>query len=158
MVFENIVVAYDGSEQSLLAVAKAGEIAKLDPAIKVHVVFITTHPNAQLPANFNNATFDPQQYLLSVDDVKALYDKTIAEETATVKEGLGSTLDDVKSQVQIDVIPGYAPASDLLHYADKVEADLIVMGSRGLGAIRGVLGSVSYAVLRESDIPVLVVK
>ncbi len=158
MVFENIVVAYDGSEQSLCAVKKAAEIAKLDSTIKIHVVFVTTHPNAQLPANFNNATFDPQQYLLSVDDVKALYDKTIADETATVKEGLGNSLDEVKDQVQIDVIPGYAPASDLLHHAKKIDADLIVMGSRGLGAIRGVLGSVSYAVLRESDIPVLVVK
>lgn len=32
------------------------------------------------------------------------------------------------------------------------------MGSRGLGAIRGVIGSVSYAVLRESTIPILVIK
>lgn len=158
MVFENIVVAYDGSEQSLAAVKKAGEIAQLDPSVKLHVVYVTTHPNAQLPANFNSASFDPQQYLLSVEDIMDLYNKTIAEETEVVAKGIGSTLDAVKGQTTIEVIPGYTPAADLLAYANKVSADLIVMGSRGLGAIRGVLGSVSYAVLRESEMPVLVIK
>lgn len=158
MIFDNIVVAYDGSSQSLEAVKMAADIAKLDSGIKVHVVFVTTHPNAQLPANFNDANFDPQQYLLSVEDVQALYEKTIADETAKVKEGLGHVVDEVADQVVIEVIPGYAPAPDLLAHAKKVNADLIVMGSRGLGAIRGMLGSVSYAVLRESEIPVLVAK
>lgn len=158
MIFDNIVVAYDGSEQALEAVKKAGEIAKLDSGIKLHVVFVTTHPNAQLPANFNNSAFDPQQYLLSVEDVQELYEKTIAEETETVKQGIGDALDDVADQVSIEVIPGYAPAPDLLAHAKKVNGDLIVMGSRGLGAIRGMLGSVSYAVLRESEIPILIVK
>ena len=32
------------------------------------------------------------------------------------------------------------------------------MGRRGLGALRGMLGSVSYAVLRNADMPVLTVK
>lgn len=158
MVFNNVVVAYDGSEQALQAVRKAHEIAQLNEGIKVHVVYITTHPNAQLPANFNSASFDPQQYLLSVDDIMDLYNKTIDEETETVKKGIGDTFADMESQVSIDVVPGYTPAADLLGFAKKIDADLIVMGSRGLGAIRGVLGSVSYAVLRESEIPVLVVK
>ena len=35
---------------------------------------------------------------------------------------------------------------------------MIAMGSRGLGALRGMIGSVSFAVLRSSQIPVLIVK
>ncbi len=158
MVFKNVVVAYDGSDHALAAVQKANEIVKDDPTAKLHLVFVTTHPNAQLPANFNSASFDPQQYLLSVEDIMNLYNKTIEEETEKVKEGIGGAIDDLGDRAVIEVIPGYTPAVDIISYADKVDADLIVMGSRGLGAIRGVLGSVSYAVLRESSAPVLVIK
>ena len=158
MVFENVVVAYDGSDQALAAVNKAAEIVKDSEGAKLHVVFVTTHPNAQLPANFNSASFDPQQYLLSVEDIMTLYNKTISEETEKVQEGVGSAIASLGDAAQIEVIPGYTPAADILSYAEKVSADLIVMGSRGLGAIRGVLGSVSYAVLRESPMPVLVIK
>ena len=153
MVFENVVVAYDGSDQALAAVKKAAEIVGGEEDAKLHVVFVTTHPNAQLPANFNSASF-----LLSVEDIMALYNKTIAEETEKVKEGIGDALDSLGDKATIEVIPGYTPAADILGYAEKVKADLIVMGSRGLGAIRGVLGSVSYAVLREAPMPVLVIK
>lgn len=41
--------------------------------------------------------------------------------------------------------------------ADARDADEIVIGSRGFGAVRGVLGSVSHAVLHESDCPVVVI-
>lgn len=158
MVFKNVVVAYDGSDHALAAVTKATELVKDDPGAKLHLVFVTTHPNAQLPANFNSASFDPQQYLLSVEDIMNLYNKTIEEETEKVREGIGSVLDDLGDRAEIEVIPGYTPAADILSYAEKVDSDLIVMGSRGLGAIRGVLGSVSYAVLREAPMPVLVIK
>ena len=158
MVFKNVVVAYDGSDHALAAVTKAAELVKDDADAKLHLVFVTTHPNAQLPANFNSASFDPQQYLLSVEDIMNLYNKTIEEETEKVREGIGSVLDSLGDRAAIEVIPGYTPAADILSYAEKVDADLIVMGSRGLGAIRGVLGSVSYAVLREAPMPVLFIK
>ena len=35
---------------------------------------------------------------------------------------------------------------------------LVVMGRRGLGALRGRIGSVSFGVLRSVDVPVLTVK
>ena len=41
---------------------------------------------------------------------------------------------------------------------DTHDVDLVVMGCRGLDAVRGMIGSVSAAVLRSVDCPVLVVK
>jgi nucleotide-binding universal stress UspA family protein len=51
------------------------------------------------------------------------------------------------------------PADEIVAFADTIEADLIVVGSRGQGAIASVLlGSVSRAVLHQSRRPVLVVR
>ena len=43
-------------------------------------------------------------------------------------------------------------------YADEGGYDCIVMGHRGLGAVRGMLGSVCYSVLHKTNVPVLIVK
>ena len=104
MVFNNIVVAYDGSDHAVDAVMKARDFALADPEVRIHVVFVTTHPNAQLPASFNNSSFDPEQYLLSVEDVMDLYNRTIAEESEKVKAGLGVAIEGVEDQVTIDVL------------------------------------------------------
>nr|WP_273545378.1 universal stress protein [Sinorhizobium medicae] len=50
-------------------------------------------------------------------------------------------------------------AETILGVADEVDADLIVVGSRGLGGLRGLLvGSVSQKVVQHSDCSVLVVR
>jgi nucleotide-binding universal stress UspA family protein len=48
------------------------------------------------------------------------------------------------------------PARAIVAAADARDADEIVIGSRGFGRARGVLGSVSHAVLHETDRPVVV--
>ena len=51
------------------------------------------------------------------------------------------------------------PADEIVAYADTVDADLIVVGSRGHGAVASaLLGSVSRGILREARRPVLVVR
>ena len=47
----------------------------------------------------------------------------------------------------------------IVAFAQKNKFDVIVIGSRGLGKVKGIfLGSTSYYVVHKSKIPVLVVK
>jgi nucleotide-binding universal stress UspA family protein len=51
------------------------------------------------------------------------------------------------------------PADEIVAYADSIDADVIVVGSRGHGTLAGAfLGSVSRGVLHEARRPVLVVR
>lgn len=51
------------------------------------------------------------------------------------------------------------PVAELLAAARSIRADLVVLGARGAGAItRLLLGSVAESVLRQSPVPVLIVK
>ncbi len=61
---------------------------------------------------------------------------------------------DAKKHVETGSIP-----KAILKVADSEKADMIVMGSRGLGLFKGaILGSVSQKVVEESKIPVMVIK
>jgi nucleotide-binding universal stress UspA family protein len=65
---------------------------------------------------------------------------------------------------RFDVEPEYvvvegSPAEAILEIADARDADLIVVGPRGLGRIAGtLLGSVSRDIINGADVPVLVAK
>lgn len=60
--------------------------------------------------------------------------------------------------VEYEVVEG-DPVESILALARSRDVDLVVVGSRGLGAVKSlVLGSVSNAILHQSDRPVLVTK
>jgi nucleotide-binding universal stress UspA family protein len=62
-------------------------------------------------------------------------------------------------QFSYKIIKGADPGFDILRYSNNHKANLIVIGARGLGAIKeAFLGSVSNYVLHKSKIPVLIVK
>ncbi len=65
----------------------------------------------------------------------------------------------VPDHVSVSTVLSSDPARPgLLHQLEQGHHDLIVMGSRGCGAVRSVLlGSVSHYVLHHSLVPVLIV-
>jgi nucleotide-binding universal stress UspA family protein len=53
---------------------------------------------------------------------------------------------------------GGTPASAILRYVEEVEADLVVLGTRGFGAIRrALIGSVASTIARSAPCPILLV-
>ena len=158
MVFGNIVVAFDGSSHAKAAVKKAVEISQLEENSKITIILISSNHNAQLAESLNMSGFDPEQFQLSTEDIVAIHDKAIAEETDKLDRAVSSLVAPVRDKVSLQIVPGNNPSVQIVETARKLGADVIVMGSRGLGAVRGMLGSVSFAVMRESEIPVLVVK
>jgi nucleotide-binding universal stress UspA family protein len=62
------------------------------------------------------------------------------------------------SHVHVDCLAEDGPASGvILRVTEREHADLIVIGSRGLGQAERLLGSVSEAVLTHARVPVLIV-
>src|SRR6185295_7603993 len=66
-------------------------------------------------------------------------------------------IDRTRPSDRIVVVLAGPPAEVLARAAAVRDADEIVVGSRGLGRIRGALGSVSQELLREAARPVVVV-
>ncbi len=50
-------------------------------------------------------------------------------------------------------------ATEIVNFSKRSKFDIIVMGARGLGSVKGAfLGSVSHTVVNRSNIPVLIVR
>ena len=87
------------------------------------------------------------------------YERAVAQIHAAAERVLDEMrpiAEQVETPIEFSVLEG-PPAEVLARAAAVRDADEIVVGSRGLGRIRGALGSVSQELLREAARPVLVV-
>jgi nucleotide-binding universal stress UspA family protein len=136
-----IVVGYDGSPGSRLALTWAAEEARLQGK---HLTIVHSVNVAAVPAY-------PAMDLSQLEPTLAHAAKTLVDDGAV---RAAETLD--AAQVETHYWLG-SPAAQLVD-ASK-EADLVVVGSRGRGRIlAGLLGSTSYAVAAHARCPVVVVR
>jgi nucleotide-binding universal stress UspA family protein len=135
-----LIVAIDGSEGGNAAVAEAIALARDLPAA-LTFVFVRKPPSSMLG-------FPLPERHVSYDLRRARETIGVAIETATAA-GVESDGEILEGDV----------ADEIVSFADNRQADLIVVGSRGHGALAGaLLGSVSRAVVQHAHVPVLVAK
>lgn len=141
--FKNIVVAYDGSEQAEHALEMAANIA-LQAEARVALVY----------------AFDPLPAWIGTPDfpIAVAVEPRIAYSEALLDKAEKRLQEIGISNVEQDILEGPPPEA-IVQAADVRHADLIVMGTRGMGVLKGlILGSVSERVIGAAHCPVLVVK
>lgn len=157
MAYECIVVPFDGSDHAQSALRAASDIAK-GHHTKVHVVnVVPINIFPEVAATDPAAVVSPSY--VTQKTYSELFDNTLLEiHDEMVKKVDGTIADLEEGQITYEVIAHPSAVDGIIDYAIDNNCDLIVMGRRGLGAIRGLLGSVSYGVIRATAIPVLTVK
>jgi nucleotide-binding universal stress UspA family protein len=161
MVYKNILVAYDKSEPANHALEAALELVEGDPEAKVNVVSVlTSMEEAYSFTGFGSGlSSETGSAALDYETIAAIEETVATRQKDELTKEIGTIVPaDQKDQATVDIEFAPSPAAGVLSYAEKKGSDIIVMGNRGLGALRGLLGSVSFTVLRSAPIPVLIVK
>ncbi len=138
--YEKILYPTDGSECSKRALKHVVEIAKKFNS-KVYVL----HAFPFIPEYIGS------EYRQKIVAQSTLESERITQEAAKV-------LEDEGIPYEIEILEGPAHKA-ILNVAEVRKVDLIIMGSRGVSALAGVLlGSVSQRVVTHAPCPVLIVR
>jgi nucleotide-binding universal stress UspA family protein len=142
---KKIIVGTDNSTRAGAAVEFAAELAEFFKAT-LHIV--TVHrPVPAAHAVSQHAVLPLSSEQSDAEAVAAHLDQL---------EPVARTLHDRGLDVEVHVVTG-DPVAHLVSSADRVGADLIVIGDKGLHGWRAWFGSVPRGVLRNAKTPVLVV-
>ena len=135
---EKVLLATDGSTDAASAARAAVDVCQGTGA-ELHIVHVW----------FNVPTARLRPFMRA--ELKKLGNELLGEGVKRVEDSGGAV-------TEAHLIEGRA-ADEILDLAERIGADLVVIGSRGLGPVgRIALGSVSEAVIHHSRCPVLVLR
>jgi nucleotide-binding universal stress UspA family protein len=144
-----ILVATDGSEEAELASSSAADLAKRTGS-ELHLVHVS-----HIPPVFYES---PGTWALDPDLQSRMEERAEEEARARLDEQVQRVRDAGGEVAGAHTRLG-RPDAEIVRLADELGAELIVLGSRGLGPLRSALmGSVSHSVMRHAHCPVLVVR
>lgn len=155
MLYDNIMVPFDGSASAHAALDEAIRFAKDDPGAALVIVQILDTEKLVI-AKLEAA--GRRRDSVTSDELHTLYDEAVDDADKKLHRQIDGKLKDLMNKITVELLEETVPGEQIVAYAAEHDCDLVVMGSRGLGAIRGIIGSVSSYVLREADVPVLIVK
>ena len=145
---KTMLVAVDGSAHAKKAVKLASEIAV---KCEARLIIVNVIKSTELPESLRDFA-DIQSLKGPPQAVLRRAAERIIAEALTRTRGAGV------SDVRTKLLKG-SPAREIVDYARKKDVDMIVMGTRGLGDVEGMLlGSVSRGVGMLAECPCLTVK
>lgn len=137
-----ILVPVDGSETSKNAIQAALDWSKKIGNVALDVVTVTP----QLSGNVTRH--------VSADTVNAYYH----DEGTLVLKSVADLLKTSEVPYETHILKG-AVAQQIADFAERNAIDHIIMGTRGLGSVKGlVLGSVATKILSLTNIPVTMIR
>lgn len=158
MFFKKVLVPYDESEHAKSALHIALGMVGDDPEASVSVVAVVSVGALPTPL-FDGSAFEALDADAGADDDRDDIMGALLHRVRTdMQQVIEGARDNACCQVSSTAIIASSPVEGIAEYVENHDIDLVVMGRRGLGALRGMLGSVSYGVLRSVDVPVLTVK
>ncbi|NNF79925.1 MAG: universal stress protein [Rhizobiales bacterium] len=142
--FEKIVVGVDGSEQSMNALAIASDLAQ-KYASKLYLVHSPELESTGIAVGSGAVLIEPEP-------------EAVAEAGEKVMQAAKKKAEELGLPPTECIIGNDDPAHEILKCTEKVGADLIVLGRRGLGGISSLLlGSVSQKVSHDAKCACLTV-
>jgi nucleotide-binding universal stress UspA family protein len=140
-----ILLATDGSEEAELAALTSVDLADATDC-ELHVVHVGVVP-IFLKSYPGTLGYERRLY----EQIEEVSRELLRKQTWRVKVAGGTVAGAHLRMGLVDL--------EIVALAEELQADLIVMGSRGLGGVRrALMGSVSDSVVRHAHCPVLVVR
>jgi nucleotide-binding universal stress UspA family protein len=140
-----ILLATDGSEEAEVAALRAVDLADATDS-ELHVVHVGVVP-IFLKSYPGTLGYERKLY----EHIEEVSRELLRKQSWRVKAADGTVAGTHLRIGQVDL--------EIVALAEELQADLIVMGSRGLGGVRrALMGSVSDSVVRHAHCPVLVVR